>query len=918
MRLVAAPLEHPQKKHSKLEPIIGPDLIQHTPSRPVWIVLIGVWAMVATPSGGAGSTEPKVDSQTSTPRETADWLSEKEAIRRAERVGDIHYRIDLDLTGKEVFEGSVRIDFDYRPGRAPLTLDFSQGNVESLIINDHRREADYNGYFLSIDPTLLKSGANTVEIRFEHPYSDDGTGLYRFEDPVDSRSYVYSYLWPYYANRVFPCFDQPDLKARFQISVKAPADWTVVSTTRENQIETRTGDGTSQIWQFPESAPLSTYIYSLHAGPYRMWESKAGKIPLRLFARQSLAEAVDVDAWFTYTRQGLAFYQRYFDIPYPFGKYDQLIVPDFNIGAMENAAAVTFTEGYVWRGEATQSQRESLAGVILHEMAHMWFGDLVTKKWWNGLWLNESFATLMATMAKVEATEFEDAWHSFYLHSKRSAYHADGLVTTHPIEVPVNNTADFFEVFDAITYGKGASVLKQLSYSVGEADFRDGVRKYLKQHAYSNTRLEDFIRAIGEASGQSLDEWSRQWLDTAGFDTVAARTECAAGELSRLEVWQTGPGALPTVRAHRAELALYSVDEHNGVELDGVVPLRLTGDSIDLTSAVGKPCPDIVFPNHDDWGYFRIRLDAQSLTALERSLSQIDDALARSMMWGSLWDMVNSGELELTRFAGVILDLLGTETDVRVVAQVLDYLDSTLDFMHRRQPESRSVVRVYGPRIEEFLWAGTQRALAGSDLQKVWFDHFVSAAHTESVLKRLAELLDSKEKIQGLEIDQDRRWEVLVQLASWNHESVPRLTDREKDRDASYSGKLWAIAVEAVRPDLVTKQAWLDEFQKTTESMPFGQQRQAMSSLFPAHQTEIQNSLLGEVLAPIPEMSRSRDAYFLSSYGYGLLRNTCSQSAVDQISKLLEQRDQLASPIERALLETRQEAERCVRLDLGN
>jgi aminopeptidase N len=850
-------------------------------------------------------------------RENADWLTEGEAIRRARMVDDVQYRLRLDLTRAESFSGTVEIDFEYKPASEPLTIDFSKGEILTLQINGRPQEVEYNGFFLSILPERLEAGANTLEIAYEHPFSDDGTGLYRFEDPVDDLSYVYSYLWPYYANRVFPCFDQPDLKARYELSVRAPEDWTVVSTTRENRIEAATAGGSARVWHFPESAKLSTYVYSFHAGPYRIWESKAEKIPIRLLARQSLSDRISPEIWFDYTRRGFDFFAEYFDIPYPFDKYDQLIVPDFNIGAMENVAAVTFMEGYVWRGDPTRAELEGLARVVLHEMAHMWFGNLVTKKWWNGLWLNESFATLMATLASVEVTEFDDAWHNFYLGSKRSAYYADGLVTTHPIEVPVENTSKFFDVFDSITYGKGASVLKQLMYSVGASEFRDGVRSYLKQHAYGNTRLDDFIRSISVASGRDLESWSYQWLETAGTSTLAAKTACVSGRVSSLGVAQTAPTAWPTLRDHRAEIALYSLHEAGSPSLGVVVPLDLKGESADLPSAVGQPCPDIVFPNHGDWGYFRVLLEPESLTALESSLSSIGDPLARSMIWGSLWDMTKTADLPLTRFSDMVIALLPEDSNTRVVSQTLDYLDSSLGFMHRRRPESRPVIREYGPRIEDFLWKGVTRSPAGSDLQKIWFDHFVSAAHTSSSLDRLNRVLTGDIAVAGLDVDQDRRWRVLVRLASFGHGSVADLRAAEEKRDPSYSGKLWSISVAASVPEIETKKRWIEEFQTTTDPLPFGQQRQAMSTLFPDHQTELQSVLLDDILKPLPSMSQDRDAYFLTSYGYQLLGSACSREAVEKISRLLDLEHQLSSPIERALFETRQSTERCLRLDLG-
>ena len=304
-------------------------------------------------------------------------------------------------------------------------------------------------------------GNNLVHITYQHPYDQDGTGLHRFVDPEDGNTYLYTYLWPYYANRLFPHFDQPNLKASYEMTVRAKGDWQVVSSNMQDSI---IEDGDDKIWHFPRSKKFSSYIFSLHAGPYKVWQDMAGDVPIRLMARQTLAQYVDVEEWFDFTKMGLNHYKSYFDIAYPFEKYDQVLVPEFNIGAMENVAAVTFTEYVVQRGPSSRFQRQNRADIILHEMAHMWFGNLVTKDWWNGLWLNESFATLMASIAVSNIEEFSDLWHDFYLNTNLTAISADKRVSTHPIEVPVPSTNDFFSVFDSITYEKGASVLKQLSH----------------------------------------------------------------------------------------------------------------------------------------------------------------------------------------------------------------------------------------------------------------------------------------------------------------------------------------------------------------------------------------------------------------------------------------------------------------------
>ncbi|MDZ4731908.1 MAG: M1 family aminopeptidase, partial [Xanthomonadales bacterium] len=514
------------------------------------ILLIGLLAACQSEDSG---TVIEQDSSPVTSRAAIDSLDQATAKARQARVANIEYAIDISLDqGSDKFSGEVSIRFDLAGSLdesgtiADLTLDFGGGELLSSTLNGSDAEIPYNGFFLTLPAAGLKYGSNELTLRFTQNYGHDGTGLHRFVDPVDDRTYLYSYLWPYYANRIFPSFDQPNLKARFTLSVQAPKDWIVVSTS-SGMAETQSTDGMTR-WQFEITPLIATYAFSLHAGPYKVWEADANGIPMRLMARQSLAEFVAVEEWFDVSRRGLAYYRDYFDIPYPFGKYDQLIVADFAIGAMENIAAVTFKEGYVQRQTSDRTQREQRASTILHEMAHMWFGNLVTHEWWNGMWLNESFATQMAAMAELTTTEFDDSWHGFFTDDKQKAYLADSRVTTHPVEMPVNSTIDFFQVFDAITYQKGASVLKQLAHYVGEENYRRGVSAYLKANSYGNTELEDFVAFQSQTSGKDISAWADEWLYQPGYNTLAAKPQCEGNSLQSLSIEQTASAAFKTLR----------------------------------------------------------------------------------------------------------------------------------------------------------------------------------------------------------------------------------------------------------------------------------------------------------------------------------------------------------------------------------
>ena len=843
-------------------------------------------------------------------RAAADEIAQSHAQQRRARIGDLSYALDLDLTaGAEEYTGVVEIRFTLS-GDGPLTIDFGGGTVDGVEVNGTAVAADYNGFFITVPGAALAAGQNRVRIRYRHAYSRDGTGLHRFVDPVDGRAYLYTYLWPYYANRLFPSFDQPDLKARYGLRVRAESGWHLVSTAAESAVE---DDGDARLWTFPETEKISSYIFSLHAGPYTVWQSDAGGIPIRLFARQSLAPYVPFEEWFEFTRQGLEFYARYFGIPYPFGKYDQLIVPDFNIGAMENVAAVTFAERYVQRGPSTRFDSERRAGVILHEMAHMWFGDLVTKRWWNGLWLNESFATYMASLAKSEATRFRGAWHGFFLASKLSAYQADGLVTTHPIEVAVPSTTEFFSVFDAITYGKGASVLKQLTHFAGAAEFRAGVSAYLKEHAYGNADIEDFISAISAASGRDLRPWAEQWLNRAGVNRIEARYECAAGVITSFSILQTAPDDWPTLRRQRVRIGLYGAAEGEGVGTIAVLAVEIDGAETRIDAAVGKPCPDMVHPNHGDWGYARVVLDARTLATLRERLSEIGDPLMRSMFWQALWGMALNTRLALDEYLDLVLANLPRETDLRTMRQVQGSLAGALGLLERLTPEGDTMLATYAPRAEDMMWRQLLGAATADEARELWFDAFVGVARSEGALGRLAGLLDVAPP-PGIEIDQDRRWAIIQRLNGRGFAGADAYLEREAAADLSDAGRQMTIAARAGRPELAVKRRWLADFLDTGSPQPLSRQRSAMRALFPSHQTALHGALLDDIVAALPALSQGRDSYFLSSYGRTLLYGVCRGESVASLARALDGRARLHPTLLRVLREAHQRDARCLAL----
>jgi aminopeptidase N len=841
-------------------------------------------------------------------RENRDALTFEQAQARKARVGEVHYTLFFDLASSdEEFGGEAKVQFDLSSADLPLTIDFSGAEVDRIVANGDEIPVDYNGFFLTLPTDALLVGDNEVRVDYRHPYDRNGTGLHRFTDPEDGLTYLYTYLWPYYANRLFPAFDQPNLKGTFSISVNAPGDWTVVSTAPG--MVTNLADG-NRSWVFETTPKMSTYILSLHAGPYQVWESMAGEVPIRLFARQSLAEYVAVDEWFEVTRSGLDFFARYFEIPYPFGKYDQLIVPDFNIGAMENIAAVTFNEGYVQRQPSSHFERESRASVILHEMAHMWFGNLVTKDWWNGLWLNESFATLMSNFAMMEATEFTDAWHRFFIQNKQAAYFKDSRVTTHPIEVPVASTADFFLVFDDITYQKGSSVLKQLAYFVGYENFRVGVANYLEEHAYGNTILQDFIDAQAASSGRELDRWSSEWLYQSGFNELQAEVECADGLVTGLEILQSAPESHPQLRQHRVELVFYTLGDGK-LQPGSVFDVEVDGAASNVAEAVGSACPAFAFPNHDDWGYARVVLDDAAISAIDGHIQDLEDPLARSVLIRSLYDMSHTGRMPIEDYVTLALAESQAETNLRVLAQLTGSMSSSIDLLYRLRPGSEAALAQTLPTLEEAAWTWVNNE-ADPDRARLWFDLLLRASASPTAQDRLRSLLDETVSLPAVPMSQNLRWRVVIALAGLGVPEAESLIADEQERDPSDLGEKMAIAADAVRPLADTKQRWIREITSPESGLGLSRQRFAIFSLFPARQSDLQAEQLDRILESLPALS-GRDPYFVSSYVSGLLRPVCTHESTAAMGAALDAGG-LNSTSELFLREALQADEECLAL----
>ena len=850
-------------------------------------------AMLATPLAGAAK------------RAGSAYLLQADAAARAARVSKVDYALSFVLTGQERFSGSSTLTFDLKDSTQALTIDLRRARITQFQVNGKRMAPDYNEHFITIAPAQLKRGRNVVQVDYDSAHSSNGEGMHRMVDRADGRVYTYSQFGPAAAQQAFPSFDQPDLKATYTLTVTAPAEWQVISAAPHRAV---TPAGDSRRWQFARTRKLSTYALSLHAGPYKMWEDKSGKYPLRLFARQSVAAKVSPETWFAYTRQGLAYFDKYYGIAYPFEKYDQLLVPDFLFGAMENAAAVTFAEArYLNDGKMSSEQRHALAGVILHEMAHQWFGDMVTMRWWNGVWLNESFASFMGTLATADTTEFKDAWQRFYALRKTRAYVEDQQVTSHPVDVWVSSSANAYDNLDAITYHKGAATLMQLRRLLGEAVFRKGVNQYVARHAWKNATLDDFIGAMSQAAGRDLKPWARQWLREAGVNTISADFSCSKGKVSTFQLRQA-PGSMNAVlREQRVQVALLRRQGERLV-LDRTVPVTYRGAATAVPALKGAACPDLVYPNHEDWGYARVRLDERSHATASTHMQQVDDPFLRTMLWDSLWERVRDADLPLTVFMATVMRNMPHEQDETVLADVLRKAASAADYFARMEEGAQLL------QIEQQAWKAVMQHSGDARLQRHWLDLYLGVAASPGGPARLAALLAGREQVPGLDLTQTLRWRIVQRLNMLGAPGSDKLIDKELARDKTDSGEAASLVARVGRPDARVKASWVKLVSDTETTLSFARVRGAMSNLYPAGQGALNEQTAALRLDQLPALEQSGNPLYLRHYLGNMLPATCTAASVARLGTAIDTHKALSENTRQALRLAQQEDARCVAL----
>ncbi|MFC9507133.1 aminopeptidase N [Streptomyces sp. NPDC057002] len=844
-------------------------------------------------------------------------LTREEAQQRAQLLAVDSYEIELDLSGAQqggTYRSVTTVRFDVTAENgAESFIDLVAPAVHEVTLNGDSLDPAEVFADSRIALSGLLQGRNILRVVADCAYTNTGEGLHRFVDPVDDQAYLYTQFEVPDARRVFASFEQPDLKATFQFTVRAPEGWTVIS-------NSPTPEPQDNVWVFEPTPRISSYITALIVGPYHsvhsVYEKDGQSVPLGIYCRPSLAEYLDSDAIFEVTRQGFEWFQEKFDYTYPFKKYDQLFVPEFNAGAMENAGAVTIRDQYVFRSKVTDAAYEVRAETILHELAHMWFGDLVTMEWWNDLWLNESFATYtsIACQAAHPESRWPQSWTTFANSMKTWAYRQDQLPSTHPIMAEINDLDDVLVNFDGITYAKGASVLKQLVAYVGEDEFFRGVQAYFKAHAFGNTRLSDLLGSLEETSGRDLKAWSKAWLQTAGINVLRPRIETdAEGVVTSFAISQEAPalpaGAKgePTLRPHRIAVGLYELDDASGkLVREERIELDVDGELTAVPQLVGKRRPAVILLNDDDLSYAKVRLDEQSLAVVTEHLGDFESSLPRALCWASAWDMTRDAELATRDYLALVLSGIGKESDIGVVQSLQRQVKLAIDLY--ADPAGREALLA---RWTDATLAHLRAAAPGSDHQLAWARAFAATARTPEQLDVLDALLDGSQTVEGLVVDTELRWSFVQRLAAVGRFDEAEIAS-EYDRDRTAAGERHAATARASRPTEEAKaEAWASVVD--SDKLPNAVQEAVIGGFVQTDQREVLAPYADRYFEAVKDIWESRSHEMAQQIAVGLYPTVqVSQETLDKTDAWLTAAAPNAA-LRRLVSESRAGVERALR-----
>ena len=837
-------------------------------------------------------------------------ISRAEALERSTHLAVESYEVFLDVTGDgDTFFARSTIKFACNKTGYNSFVDTLAERVISATLNGTPVDTSaFDGQTIYLNNLQAE---NTLVVEVESLYSKTGEGLQKSVDPADKETYLYSQGETAHIRKMYPCFDQPNLKATFTLSVLAPGHWEVVS---NNPVAEVRPDGEAKFWQFTTTPRISTYITAMIAGPYHhVHDTYEGEkvVPLGIYCRKSLAENLDPEEIFQHTKEGFAYFEQIFGLAYPFEKYDQVAVLDFNWGAMENAGVVTFREEVlVFRSRVTDRARERRAHVILHEMAHMWFGNMVTMYWWDDLWLNESFAEWTSYLALTEGTRFKNGWTSFICNGTSWAYNQDQLISTHPIAVAMPDIESVIANFDGISYAKGSSVLHQLSAYVGRDNFIKGLRQYFTKFAWQNTQLTDLLDELKATSNRDLDAWSATWLKTAGINTMHPILEEANGVYSKVAIKQDAP-VIPAgsteIRPHRIAIALYDLISGQLVARKRT-EIDVIGEYTEIPEFNNEKIADLFLINDGGLGYTKIRFDQRSIETLMLNLGKITDPIARTLAWVGVWDMWRDAEIATHDFAKLLIEGLKVEPLISLVTGLGNDLVSALEI--HTAPERREELRnEIASELEVILKASTP----GSDIQLQLAKVFAAIASTPEQIAFTKAMLDGQ--LNGVVVDRDLRWYFIKTLAERGAISTTEL-DAVLATDNTVNGQLSHSEALASLPDVAGKsETWK---RLTTEQISTSQREHVSRGFMRPRQSELLSSFVGPYFDGLLKMWNST-SYEEASASVELLypKYVITQSTLDATDAWLSGAGATAPDgLRRIVLEGRDALSRSLRIQV--
>jgi aminopeptidase N len=822
------------------------------------------------------------------------------ARERATRISDVRYDLALDVTARDSAAGRLIARFSMRRVH-DVILDFRGPYLGSVRANGRRvADVEFNKHHILVPAKYLRQGANRLDLDFAARIAPSGASIIRVRDPSDSLDYLYTLLVPSDAQQLFPCFDQPDLKARVTLTLTTPLGWTAVANGTRIGVDS-TSRGTT--FAFRESEPISTYLIAFAAGPWVEKSLTTAARPIHLFVRKSRAAEVESDSLIVAHDRALTWLERYFDARYPFQKLDVVLAPAFPFGGMEHPGAIFYSEErFIFRERPTLVQRLGRTSTIYHEVAHQWFGDLVTMRWFDDLWLKEGFATFMSTKMQAALDPESEAWKGFYLRTKPAAYAVDASEGTTPVYQELANLDLAKSNYGPIVYNKAPAVLKQLEYSVGERSFQDGVRRFLKRYAYGNANWRELLDAIGEAAGRPLRDWGDQYIMRAGMPVVEQTLESADGQIVRLRLSQrparplSGPEPWPI----KSELVLYY---HGGDNRR--FDVSLTTDTTSVRDVVGLPIPAFAYANAGDYAYGMFLPDSTSVATLERLIGVVGDAFTRALLWGALWDAVRESRYEPERFAALALRELPRERDEQIAGTLLGRLTRAVGtYVTGSSRDSLQAA------AESTLLAGASDPNRTYGNRRAYLGAYIRLARSDEGVRTLDALLDST-TFGGDSIGLPTRWAIVTRLLALGAESAPGRFDALRIADRSAEGARQAFAAWAARPDPAIKRDYFQRyFADTTLNEDW-----ATASLGPFNETESESLSIGYLRAALdslPWIQQNRRIFYLGAWLNAFVETKRSRQALEIVRLFLSERKDLGRDIRLKVLQSVDELERVV------